>query len=286
MRRILLPTDFSENSINAIDYAVELFKDVICQFYILNVQKASSFISDDIRSMSPSTTIYQSLIADSKTRINEIIIKLESGKNKNHHFNSMVDYDNFIDAINQACMAKNIDLIVMGTKGATGSNRVLFGGNTIRVIQRGMVPVLAVPEEYEFNGLDKIAFTSNYLTHYKESELTPLMQLAELYQSRIDVLHMTQDDQFSSEQNINRDFLDCCFRFVDHTFIDLDKKDIFDAVSDYIHENDIKLLAMMSRKHSFFKRLFSRQNVETFAFKIDIPLLVMENTTKVMERSN
>ena len=278
MRRVLLPTDFSENSINAMDYAVDLLKDVVCKFYILIVQKASSFISDDFRTMSPSATVYQSLIADTKTSINEIIIMLEAAKNKNHQFEAMVDYDSFIDAINQACIAKKIDLIIMGTKGATGAERVIFGSNTTRVIQRGIVPVLAVPRKHKFEGLDKIAFPCDYLTLYKEDELMPMMQLAELFKASIDVIHIAQNDELRSKQLKNKEFLENYFRFVDHRFIDMKENDVFESVMDYVHKNDVKLLAMMSRKHSFLERLFVRHKVETFAFNIDVPLLAMENT--------
>ena len=120
MKTILLPTDFSPNSINAIHYAIDLFEDCVCEFHILNVQKASDFISDDFRTMSPSTTIYQTLIVSAKEALKELITKLKAKQNKKHSFEMMVDYDNFIDAINQACALKKIELIVMGTKGATG----------------------------------------------------------------------------------------------------------------------------------------------------------------------
>lgn len=281
MKTILLPTDFSPNSISAARFAVEMFKDVKCQFYILNVQKASSFISDDFRTMSPSTTIYQTLIATAKTSISKLIKQLESPKNKNHSFEAMVDYDNFIDAINQACEMKGIDLIVMGTKGATGAERILFGSNTVRVMQRSKTPVLAIPNQCKFIGFEKIAFTSNYRTFYNKEELAPLIQLAELFSSKIDVVHMVEEEHLSREQENNKAFLDACFRFISHEFVDLEKHDIFDAVEDYIKKNDVKLLAMMSRRHSFFERLFTTHNVETFGFKVDVPMLVMENTGKL-----
>ena len=166
MKTILLPTDFSPNSVNAMNYALDMFKDVVCKFYILNVQKASSFISDDFRTMSPSTTIYQTLIASAKDSIKEMIKTFEERGNKSHSFGSIVDYDNFIDAINQACDSKGVDLIIMGTHGATGAERILFGSNTVRVMQRCNRPVLAIPKGHQFNGISKIAFTSNYLTLY------------------------------------------------------------------------------------------------------------------------
>lgn len=62
METILLPTDFSKNSLNAIDFAMKMFKETNCTFYILNIQKASSFVSDDLMTASPSVNLYQAII--------------------------------------------------------------------------------------------------------------------------------------------------------------------------------------------------------------------------------
>jgi len=279
VKAILLPTDFSTNSLNAIDYAVELFKNETCEFYLINIQKASSFVSDDLMTMSSSATIYQTLIDAARKSIKNIIIKVENKyDNKLHKFYSIVDYDNFIDGINQICEAKQIDLIVMGTKGASGAEKVIFGSNTVRVMQRCKTPVLAIPNGCAFEGIEHIAFSSNYSTLYKNEELQPLVDILSLYNSKIDILHLTSEKNLSQEQENNKAFLDFCFNNVTHEFIDLDKDDIFKIVQNYISVNNIKMLAMMGRKHSFLERLFNRHLVETFAFKIDIPFLVMENS--------
>jgi nucleotide-binding universal stress UspA family protein len=283
VKAILLPTDFSTNSLNAIDYAVELFKNESCEFYLINIQKASSFVSDDLMTMSSSATIYQTLIDAAKKSINNIIIKIENKhNNKLHQFFSIVDYDNFIDGINQICEAKQIDLIIMGTKGASGAEKVIFGSNTVRVMQRCSTPVLAIPNGCTFNDLERIAFTSNYSTLYNKAELNPLIEILNLYNSKIDILHLASEDDLSQDQENNKAFLESCFSNITHEFINLEEKDIFKTIQEYIKINDIKMLAMMSRKHSFLERLFARHLVETFAFKIDIPFLVMENSGELL----
>ena len=281
MKAILLPTDFSKNSINAIDYVMNLFENENCEFFILNIQTASSFITDDLMTMSSSATIYNTIIDASKKSINNLINTIEKKyKNEKHSFHSTVDYDNFIDAINQISEEKNIDLIVMGTKGATGASKVIFGSNTVRVMQRCNVPVLAIPNECTFTKMDSIAFTSNYSTLYKPKELQLLLEIAALYNSKIDVLHLTDKNSLSQDQKNNKTFLDSHFGSITHEFIDLERDDIFKTVQEYITTNNIKMLAMMSRKHSFLERLFARHLVETFAFKIHVPFLVMENSGK------
>ncbi|RLD30179.1 MAG: hypothetical protein DRI75_00445 [Bacteroidetes bacterium] len=281
MKSILLPTDFSKNSINAIYYAMNLLENEHCQFYILNVQTASSFISDDLMTMSSSATIYQTLIETAKKSIKNLIKAVEAKfKNEKHTFYSIVDYDNFIDGINQLSESKDIDLIIMGTKGATGAQKVVFGSNTARIMQRCKTPVLAIPNGCSFTSLDKIVFISNFSTLYNNNELQPLIDIAKRHGSKIDILHLLDKDGLSQNQEMNKAFLDSCLSKVAHEFIDLKNEKIFKRVQDYIVNNDIKMLCMMNKKHSFLERFFARQLVETFAFKIDIPFLVIENTAK------
>jgi len=278
VKSILLPTDFSKNSMNAIDYAVALFEKIPCEFYIINIQKASSFISDDLMMMSSSATIYQTLIAAAKKSIKNIINNIESKHhNKLHSFHSIVDYDNFIDGINQVCELKAIDLIIMGTKGASGAEKMLFGSNTVHVMQRCNVHVLAIPNGYRFSGIERVAFTSNYLTIYKEEELLTLVDIIKLFDSELNVLHLSDENYLSDSHDHNTELLDTSFSRVIHRFIDVDGKDIFTAIHNYIEANNIKMLTMMNRKHSFFEGLFSKHLVETFGFKIDIPFFVIEN---------
>jgi len=287
VKTILLPTDFSKNSLNAIDYAMELFKNEPCEFYLINIQKAASFVSDDLMTMSSSATIYQTLIEAAKKSIKNIIIEIENKfNNKLHHFYSIVDYDNFVDGINQICKSRDIDLIIMGTKGASGAEKMIFGSNTAHVMQRCITPVLAIPDKCKFKTMDRLAFTSNYLTLYNKEELQPLIDILSLYDSKVDILHLEDKSNLSKAQENNKAFLKTFFGGIAHEFIDLEKNDIFKTVHNYIELNGIKMLAMMSRKHSFLERLFARHLVETFAFKIEIPFLVMKNTGELLSKPN
>tara|TARA_R110000868_G_scaffold215785_2_gene465898 strand:+ start:162 stop:1001 length:840 start_codon:yes stop_codon:yes gene_type:complete len=279
MKSILLPTDFSKNSENAIRYAMNLFKEVSCNFYLLNVQKASSFISDDMMVMASSATIYQTVIDVSKKSIANLITKIEKKyMNDKHTFHSIVDYDNFIDSINQVVSNNKIDLIVMGTKGASGMEKVIFGSNTVHVMQRCMAPVLAIPDGCLFTNLDRVAFTTNNLILHNIEELEPLKNLLMLYNSKLNILHFDDIEGVGDNKKKNKAFLKTHFSDITYENIDSYSKDLYKTVAGYIHANDIKLIAMMRKKHSFLERLFNRHPEETLAFNIDVPFLVMENS--------
>ncbi|MDG1729760.1 MAG: universal stress protein [Algibacter sp.] len=277
MKNILLPTDFSKNSINAIYYALEFLKDQECQFYILNVQKASSFITDDMMVVNSSTTIYKTLINAAKKSINNIITTIEEEfENKKHTFHSIVDYDNFIDAINQVSKNNSIDLIIMGTKGASGLEKMLFGSNTVRVMQRCKAPVLAIPDRCKFKSIDTIAFATTNSKIFKPEEVKILHKIITFNEASLKILHLADQNHLAYEAFDNLDFLDANFNNVNHEFIDTPSNEMFTIVHNYIQENNIDMLAIMNKKHSFLERLFTTHSVERFAFKIDIPLLVMQ----------
>ncbi|WP_396601489.1 universal stress protein [Algibacter sp. R77976] len=277
MKNILLPTDFSKNSINAIHYALEFFKNEKCQFYILNIQKASSFISDDMMVVNTSATIYKTLIDAAKKSINNIITTLNKDfKNNNHQFHSIVDYDNFVDSINQVIVKHDIDLIIMGTKGASGIAKVLFGSNTVRVMQRCVAPVLAIPDGYKFKKLENLAFATTNSECFNRGHLDVLSEIITLSHASAHILHLADQNHLVYETHDNEYFFKTNFSQGKHEFIDTSKGDMFNVVHNYIAKHNIDMLAIMNKKHSFFERIFTTHAVERFAFKIDIPLLVMQ----------
>ncbi|TBN02998.1 universal stress protein [Hyunsoonleella flava] len=278
MKAVLLPTDFSKNSLNAINYAVKLLKDKPCEFYFLNVQKASSFLSDDMMTVSSSATVYKTLVEAAKTSIENIISELKlKYPNKHHKFFSIVDYDNFIDAIHQSVEKHDIDLIVMGTKGATGFQKVLFGSNTVRVINRCTTPILAIPSGCEYHELNKIAFTANHIELYTEAALTTLGNILENYNAQLTILHLAGPNTIAHKKMDNMTFFDTNFPEAQHDYIDVVDRDIVSTISNYMKNQDFNMLAMVKKPHSFLERLLHTYTEEKIGYAFDMPFLVLTN---------
>ena len=277
MKAILLPTDFSNNSINAIHYAMRMFKDDICEFYILNIQKASSFISDDMLVVPSTATLYNTLVGAAKKSIENLISNLKKEyKNNKHAFHSLVDYDNFVDSINQITEQNNIELIVMGTHGASGLKKMLFGSNTVHVIKRCKVPVLVIPDNCKFRSLDSVGFTSSFKSKYSEADFKFLRALLKAHKSHLHVMHVIQEDNGEMTLNQNVDFFKSHFEKVSVYRIPEHTDSVYDGIHEFAETHKLKLIVMLSKTHSFLNRLFSEYRVETFAFKIDLPLLVLK----------
>lgn len=277
MKTILLPTDFSQNSINAIHFALNYFKHLVCDFYIINVQRTSTFVTDDMMAVPYSSSIYSTIVDASKKSIENVILLMESTyANKNHKFHSIVDYDNFIDAIDQASKRYNVDVIVMGTKGASGINKFIFGSNTVRVMQRLEVPVLAIPEGCEFSKLDKVALITNNIRKEDINKLNPLKNLLTGHISKLTGITLNSEPS-NLKFKPNYEFLEALFKQVEYKNIDVSQEDLFNVTEAYLKTNNFQMLALLNEKHSFFERLLHTHHIETFGFSINIPFFVMDS---------
>lgn len=278
MKRVLLPTDFSENSISAINFSMELLKFEPCEFYILNVQKASSYITDDMMVFSPSSTVYKTLIDSSKKSVDGLVVDLKTKySNPNHSFHSLVDYDNFVDAINQVSNKRNIDFIIMGTKGASGIEKIIFGSNTVRVMQHCEIPVLAIPSQSPMPQLDNLVLLTDNLKQLNTKSIKVLKFLLSNNSAKLKLLGTDGLPQKHKDQGHILDFLEDTFCDVEHDFINAKNENLYEVLSNYVEAQSINMLCMVSKHQSFMGRLFSKQPQETAVFKAKVPFLVLHN---------
>jgi nucleotide-binding universal stress UspA family protein len=281
---ILLPTDFSKNSGNAIAYAMELFKNEKCDFFFLHTYTPSFYRMDymlggPLFSAIPDSGVDISLAGLEKT-LKDV---KKTYKNPKHTYTIISAFNTLTDEINEVTVEKEIDMVVMGTQGATGAKEIFLGTNTVYVLRKAIAPVLVIPENYTFQKIKRILLPSDYLANYKQNELSMVIKMAKMNKAELIVLHVKEEYDLTAGQKENKMALYQSFAGLSTTFTELKGSIMPDAILDYVKNNEIDLLMMMNRKHSFFERLFERQNVDQIGFHIKIPFLVIRDTAKVIK---
>ncbi|MGB5228305.1 MAG: universal stress protein [Eudoraea sp.] len=281
---ILLPTDFSKNSWNAISYAMELFKNEKCNFFFLHTYTPSFYRMDymlggPLFSAIPDSGVDISLAGLEKTL--EDVKK--SYKNSKHNYNIISAFNTLTDEINEVTIEKKIDMVVMGTQGATGAKEIFLGTNTVYVLRKAIAPVLVIPENYTFQKIQKILLPSDYLTNYKDNELSTAIKMVKMNKAKLIVLHVKEEYDLTAGQEENKMALYRRLDALSTTLTELKGSLMPSAILNYVQKNEIDLLMMMNRKHSFFERIFEKQNVDQIGFHVKIPFLVIRDTARVVK---
>ncbi|MEO8774213.1 MAG: universal stress protein [Gelidibacter sp.] len=270
---ILIPTDFSENAWSAALYALKLYNNKACTFYFLH---AWTFVNTGARTyISPN---YIDKLKDtSREQLTALKERAKSeSTNNEHEFKTIFTTDSLIDSIIFAIGKQKIDLLVMGTKGATGAQEFLLGSNSVSVIKKvKLCPSLLVPDNYEFKSLAHIGFPTDFNRLYGE-ELLAIRKLASLHNSTINILNINGLDKLTDTQRNNFDILQEYLKNDQHTFYwksDYAKKE--QAIKDFIEENTINILIMINYEHSFIESLIKEPVISKMGYHSEIPFMVI-----------
>lgn len=273
MKNILLPTDFSDNSRNAIIYALDLFRGQEVTFHFLNVQKPAEYTTDDLILASSEATIFEAVIHDNKTRLKSFVTEFkEAYSEEKYTFEDSVDFDALTDAIKQIIAGKDIDLIIMGTNGATGASEVLFGSNTLKVIRKVDYPVLAIPEGYKFTKMDNVLFSTHTCKDLQDDKAKAFRDIADIFKPLLHILKIKTGEE--STHNC-----DTCLLGILKT----DKFKSYNvrgvpapmAIDTFVQLVDVDMHAHFVERRSFLDRFIFGSETAKISYKTRKPLLLL-----------
>ncbi|NNE32443.1 MAG: universal stress protein [Winogradskyella sp.] len=282
MLSILLPTDFSENSMNAIKYALEFFKYQKTTFYFMHAYQNEFYDHDELTSRDVYKNVLDDVRQASQKKLEKLLNQVKKlAPHPRFTYHTISSYNTLVEEANLIADAKNIDLIVMGTKGKSDNHKIVFGSQTFQVLKYVSCPVFAIPSNYKNTQPKRILFPTNYMNPYKRRELKLLSQLAKPYRSSIDILYVSTSDKLSIRQEDNKDFIADALSNNEVNFCRKDSKKIAETIKSYIRENNIDVITMVNSQHSFLEDLLFPSNIDIVSLGLNIPLLAMQNTTRV-----
>ena len=275
MTRILLPTDFSDNSFEAIRYALLMYKEVECTFYLLHTYTPAIYQTEYLIGSPGQIGLGDVLQESSMTQLEKLQKRLESQyENEKHTILVHSAFNTLLGEISDMVEAENIDLIVMGTKGATGAQEILFGTHTVHVIKKAKCPVIAIPPKFTFEAPKEILFPTDYEIEYEKEKLDQLLGIAALYKSRINVMHVRAGYDITSEQEKNKQKLETILGS-SALFHEVPDNGIISAVNEFQVKTPINLLVMVQNKHTFLERLFIEPVIKKIGFHLTVPFMVV-----------
>ncbi len=272
IKRILVPTDFSECSYNAIRYAallamkLDIQEMVILHAYAAPLSYADLNISYDLTYTA--TAIEEEIDTDFK----KLTVRVPELAKVNY---KTVRKDAYLDeAVFSVCLSKQIDLVIMGTKGASGIDEVVLGTNTHRIIKEQICPVLVIPEDAEFSPVKNIALSSDYKGIMSEL-LYPLKALRNAFGSDLHIIHISDKEILEKEKLEEAKSMELHLKDLPHQYHFLVNDNLETALEQFAMTHDIGLLVVYPRKRGFFESIFGKSESKSIIFHTKIPLLAL-----------
>ena len=188
----------------------------------------------------------------------------------------MTDEDGSVsEGILEKAFKHKVDLIVVGTTGASQIKEFLLGSTPKALIQKATCPVLVVPKDFKGTAIHRMV----YATDFEQADIfaiNELVNIAETLGAEIRVVHITSKKEYAGKEHMEwfKEMLNEKVHY-DHIAFDLlFSEEIFESIVDYIKDSDADLLAMLERKEStFYQKYFEKDMVKKMVNNISVPLL-------------
>lgn len=268
MKNILIPTDFSKNADLALDYAIHTFPEPDTRFWLVHVYRmpySGAVISMDLDDLLM------------KEREEEIEKQLQAARanHPNVDINARALQGVFLDVITRLIKTDHMDVVVMGTTGATGAKGVFLGSNAANMVKHSSVPVMLIPQLSALRPLNTILLATDLKHIHSYETMHPIHAIAKQSGAILEILYLEDLDNVPVDEEKETLLLDTVFADLPHNFTIQPLLQPEMDILDFAEEVNADLVIAVARNYGFFERLIHRSTTRKLSMITDRPLLVL-----------
>ncbi len=267
MKKIILPTDFSESARKACEYAINLFGNEPVNFMLVNSYIIPASTSEMLISISD--VLRQNSIENLLAERN-FLAALYPEKAKQLEY---ATYNGYLDTcLYNLSKEHDVQLIVMGTTGASGLKKFFMGSNTAKVLRNVNSPILTVPFHAEVKTPTSISLAVDDIFLPDNEVLEPLTEIVRISNAYLLPFHIEVGE--STPATVQATYGN---EVLGQTVQNIHSESVLEGLQSFNDKNNIDLLTMIHHKRSFLRGLFDKGNSSEMAMLSGTPLLVLQD---------
>jgi len=254
MKKILVPTDFSSQAENALRVAAQLAKKFNSEIHLLHIielplHKVDAFSSNN---NIPEAIYFMKLAHKQFEELGE------KDYLKDLILHEHVNFHEIFKGVFHVCKKESIDLVIMGSNGATGFKEMLIGSNTEKVVRTSETPVLVIKNEHKKFKVKDFVFASDFKDESKKP-FKKVIKLAENLGAKIHLLMVNTPTKFitSNKANSRMEKFVNDFDFKNFTLNIYNDKSIEQGVMNFSQSIDADLIGMSTHGRQGISHFFN-----------------------------
>ena len=256
MKKILVPCDFSKQAINAYRSALDIAAASKGTIHLLNIVELP-VLHDTV--LMPVLNFEEELLKElkqkSESQYKKLVTKYSAGEVK---VVFSVRYGGVVKMIQDYIQENSIDLVIVGSHGASGIREFLIGSNAEKIVRNSPVPVLVL-KNYFKGPIKKIVFPNTLETEKQEDLVMKVKALQNFFKAQLYIVWINTPLNFTSD-NITYDRLNGFakrFMFKDYTIHIFNNSDEEQGILQFAHQIKAKLIAMGTHGRKGFAHVLS-----------------------------
>ena len=272
MKTIIIPTDFSPVATNALHYGMNMALAVNADLLLFNAFQIPVALTD--------VPLAFVSVDDLKASVDENLLML---KREVEHISSgklnvsmISQLGEVSESLEELCTTIDPFAIVMGTKGHTGLEKVLFGSTSLTVIHHITWPVICVPPGKQFGtGIKKIGMVSDFKDTMPTIPTKFIRQFIDEFHSELHVLNTDQPAQVKSGDSEPSLLLETVLGEFSPVYHFIDRKDVEAAINEFSEKNNLDLVITIPKKQGLLEGVFKSDSTKKLMREAHVPVMCM-----------
>ena len=249
MKTILYATDYSENSVAALKYALTMSLKLKAKLWVIHVLNYPTILRTEPKESS--TDPDMNSLSGHTTKLEEFCKKyLGSDFNKTEIIFEAIQNESAVNGILSYAEEIQSSLIITGMKGASKLWKMIMGSTARGLIEKAPYPVLTIPGDSKYNQVP----TFVYATNFKEEDLEAIKQLAVIarpLKAKIKIVHVSPLEKAIGKRE-KRELKNKIKKEVNYARMDLDilySDDIFNELKMYFSKAQANIVSMFDSEN-------------------------------------
>ena len=274
MKTIIVPTDFSTISNNAMNYAADLGREINCSILLFHAYQVPVSMTDV-----PIVLIsVEDLQKNAETKMAEVKKSLEQATGGAVKIYAETKLGDTADELEDLCNRIKPFAVIMGTKGATGLERVFFGSTTLRAIKHLSWPVIVVPPDKKYSTIKKIGFACDFKEVVNTTPTRFIKDFVKQFNAELHVLNVDyKNSHFKPETPEESVLLHTMLEDLNPKYDFIEDENIEAGIEKFAEKNNLDLVITIPKKHKLLEGLFRKSHTKDLVFHSHLPIMCVHD---------
>ncbi len=180
-----------------------------------------------------------------------------------------------IDNVTRLAHSRTATLIAMGITGRTVMGQKLIGSNTLKMVDKSIIPVLIIPADAGYNGINNVAFASDFKDVENTTPTAFITSVLDMFHPKLHIVNVDPEHYVSITDSCKaeKEKLEAMFSKYQAEFYFIGMNNFFDAMDNFVKDYKIDMLLTVPRFHGSSTNLFKTTHTKRLAYHSNIPLM-------------
>lgn len=270
MKTIILPTDFSQASLNAANYAAEMARSIDADLLLFHVYYLFITYTEV-----PPLVDAAVLKENAESSMEEFKRNVIQNCGADIKITSEVIMGSLVNELESLCERVNPYAVVMGSQGSSATDYRFFGSQTVQAMKQLKWPVIAVPTGVKFNAVKKIALACDFENVIATTPVEEVKNLVTDFHAELHILNTSRKEDHDPNMIFESGLLMEMLSPLHHEYHFVTTKNIDEGILDFCEMNNIDLLIVMPKRHNLLDKLIYKSHTRQLVLHSHFPVMAL-----------